>query len=352
MHPAAGPKPDEAHPANPGHTRAVVQPMPSNKTGHRSAKSGSTYPTLIAGLVFLSGVLVAVIVHLTLQKSDREQLAARIKGAVDNRVSALTAATRSYEDSLHALRALYTFSNDISYAEFVGATRDTLGRYPGIGALEWAPLVAGNDRARIEAEIGRTVRSGYQFLDRAGTSGFARAAEAPEYLPLIYIEPLASNQPALGFNLLSGTSHQEIALSRTQGRIMLSRVTPLFIEESTSNGLVIYCPVYAHLPEPGILPPHENFKGLLMAVFRLDRFFTEAPDRIAAVGYDLLVIDHTLRNADGPIALHGENGVTRITDLPTAEAFNTVDSVRVPFPIWGRSWELIFRPNATLPVSS
>lgn len=188
MHPAAGPKPDEAHPANPGHTRAAVQPMPSDKTGHRSAKSGSTYPTLIAGLVFLSGVLVAVIVHLTLQKSDREQLAARIKGAVDNRVSALTAATRSYEDSLHALRALYTFSNDISYAEFVGATRDTLGRYPGIGALEWAPLVAGNDRARIEAEIGRTVRSA-----TSSSTGLARVASPVPRKPRSICRSFISN---------------------------------------------------------------------------------------------------------------------------------------------------------------
>ncbi len=309
------------------------------------AIAGFASPVLISAIVFLSGVVVSVAIHLAIREADRDQLRSRIQSAVDNRVQALRAATRSYEDSLHSLRTLYTFSTDVSHEEFRGATRSLLNRYPGIGAFEWAPLVAGPDRAAVEERIGRTVQAGYRFLNRVGVSGLATAPPAEEYLPLIYVEPLHPNQPALGFNLLSGTSHQEITLARQSGRIMLSRVTPLFVSGSATTGFVIYLPVYEGFPEPGIAPPAQTFRGMLMAVFRLDRFFAEAPDRIAAVGYDLLVIDRTARNADGVIALHRENGTTQTTDLPTAAAFVNAESQRIPFELWSRDWELIFRPS-------
>lgn len=345
MNPAAGPEGPRAQSiADAGRGALSHPPVPGRDSIFHSI-SGFARPALVAGIVFVCGVLVSLAAHLAIREADRDQLEARIATAVDNRVRALRAATRSYEDSLHSLRALYTFSEVVSYEEFLGATRDIIARYPGIGALEWAPLVAGKDRAAVEASIGRIVRPGYQFLNFNAERQLVRAAEADEYIPLIHIEPLDPNQPALGFNLLSGTSHQEINISRTEGRIMLSRITQLFVSGSNARGFVIYCPVFDHLPQPGVSPRPEDFRGLLMAVFRLDRFFAEAPDRIAAVGYDLLVVDRTARNGDGIIALHREDGTTQTNRLPTVEAFVNPQSRRVSFDLWGRDWELIFRPS-------
>lgn len=321
--------------------------------GFLRSVAGFAQPAVIAFALFAAGALVSFGVHRALQRADAEHVKNRIAVAVDYRVRALRAAMRSYEDSLQILRTLYTFSDEVRYEEFVGASREILGRYPAIGALEWAPLVQHRDRALVEQNIGTLVRPGFQFLDRPPGAPVVRAEElipspeAPEYMPLIHIEPLHPNQPALGFNLLSGSSHQEIALSRQDGRIMLSRVTPLFVSGSATRGFVLYCPVYHQLPARDGGAPREEFIGMLMAVFRLDRFFADAPDRIESVGYDVLVIDHTERSPDGIIALHREDGTTLIRDLPSVDEFITPESQRVPFELWGRNWEIVFRPSTT-----
>jgi PAS domain S-box-containing protein len=246
---------------------------------------------------------------------------------------------------MNALRTLFTFSESVDAAEFHGAARDLQLRQAGIAALEWAPFVSGEDRPVVERALRAEVAADFVIKDRFDPDGFEPAPAQGSYLPIAYIEPLAPNRPALGFNLFSGRSHAEVRLSRNTGLTSMSRVSPLYVDDAPATGFVVYVPVFSSLPRPESRVPPGEFKGMVLGVFRLDRFFAATPEESFTRGFDFLVVDRTPRSPDGTVALVGDDGIVESGALPPPEEFATALSVRVPFTLWERSWEIVFRPT-------
>ncbi len=295
--------------------------------------------------MFLAGTALAFYLQKRQLAADHAQLRARVAVSVDFRVRALNSNARTHEGALNALRTLFTFSSEVRETEFAGAARDLLRRHPSIAALEWAPLVKAEDREAIERRIRDEVDADFMFKDRSGPETFEPSPVQAAYLPLVYIEPLEPNRPALGFNLLSGRSHAEVRLARSTGLTAMSRLSPLLVDNETASGFVVYAPVYASLPLPGTTTPPEAFRGMVVGVFRLDRFFAATPDDALTKGFDFLVTDLTARSPDGVLAVHYDDRSTDTDAPPTVDQFLTPFAVRVPLRLWERDWELVFRPT-------
>ncbi len=302
-------------------------------------------PALVAVLVFAAGVTLSWWLQHRQHRADEAQLKARIAAAVDFRVRTLQGNARAYEGALNALRTLFTFSEAVDAAEFHGAARDLKLRQPGIAALEWAPFVSGEDRTAVEGILRAEVAADFVIKDRFGPDGFEPSPPQGSYLPIAYIEPLAPNRPALGFNLFSGHSHAEVRLSRNTGLTTMSRLSPIYVDDAPSLGFVVYVPVFAGLPRPGSRIPPGEFKGMVLGVFRLDRFFAATPEESFTRGFDFLVVDRTPRSPAGFVALVGDDGTVATDAPPDPDEFATPLAVRVPFTLWERSWEIVFRPT-------
>src|SRR5690606_39136672 len=104
------------------------------------------------------------------------------------------------------------------------------------------------------------------------------------------------NLRAHGFDLFAGRSRTQLELARTRGVSAMAPITPVILSGTPASGLIVYVPTYDELPDPPALPAAGAFRGFVLGVFRLDRFFADAPGRLGTVGYEFLVIDHTERN--------------------------------------------------------
>ncbi len=319
----------------------MTSPLPSAPPSRGSIAQ----PAIISTLVFAAGVAFSVWLQQRQQNEDSKQLRARISAAVDFRVRALQASARAYEGAMNALRTLFTFSDSVSAEEFNGAARDLRLRQPGIAALEWAPIVGAENRPAFERALREEVAADFVIKDRFGPDGFETSPPQGSYLPIAYIEPLAPNRPALGFNLFSGRSHAEVRLSRNTGLTTMSRLSPLYVDDEPADGFVVYAPVFTSLPRPDSRIAPGEFKGMVLGVFRLDRFFAATPEDTVTRGFDFMVNDRTPRSPDGAVTVFYDNGGMAAGAVPSVEEFVTPHAVRVPVSLWEREWELIFRPT-------
>jgi PAS domain S-box-containing protein len=265
---------------------------------------------------------------------------------VQNRVAALDAVMQRYNVVLESTRLLYRFSERPERSDLVGVFAQFRDSYPGLMALEWAPLVTQAERAGVEAAVRAEGFPGFVLKDLVDPerAEFQPAAEHAQYLPIIHCEPLAANLPALGFNLLTGRTVPEIAVARATDRTIMTHRLRLFSPESNVQGFIVYLPVREKAGPAGAAG---RFRGIVAGVFRLDRLLADfAHDTRDGRGVlDMLIVDDSVRNGGEVLGLVGQDGRIQVDDPPAEKAFVASHTVWAPFPVWGRNWELLFRPT-------
>jgi two-component sensor histidine kinase/CHASE1-domain containing sensor protein len=153
--------------------------------------------------VVLAGALVMV---LFVRASRWEQ--SRLDATLRRRADAVTAALeRGSDHYLHVVQSIADFHNAVGHVErapFQLYVTGALARDPGILALAWVPSIADTERADKEAGARREGQERFEFKDWGPTPGeLRRAADRPEYYPLLYLEPERENESLLGLDLAS-----------------------------------------------------------------------------------------------------------------------------------------------------
>jgi CHASE1-domain containing sensor protein len=129
--------------------------------------------------------------------------------------------------------------------------------YPGIQALEWAPEIAQRDRDDYEQQL-KTFTQNPQALitERDRTTGqLIPARERDRYVPVTFLEPVASNEVALGYDLASDdTRRVALEIARDTGMIAATGRIQLVQETNEDQyGFLVFVPIYeaitATLPE-------------------------------------------------------------------------------------------------------
>ncbi len=103
---------------------------------------------------------------------------------------------------------VHDIRKNISREEFRRFTQGTLNHFPMIQALEWAPLIAPSQRAGFEASQRKEI-PGFEIRERDANGRLHRAGNRDRYYPVTYLEPMAGNEQALGFDLYSSPQRQE-----------------------------------------------------------------------------------------------------------------------------------------------
>ncbi len=83
-----------------------------------------------------------------------------------------------------------------------------LERSPYFKALEWVPRVQSADHAAVEEFARRDGIPGFRGLER-DTRGMTEAAVRREYFPVLFVEPMAVNRQAMGFDLASDAMRRD-----------------------------------------------------------------------------------------------------------------------------------------------
>ena len=168
----------------------------------------------------------------------------------------------------------------------------SLTSYPGIQALEWAPVVANSERAAFETALKQAGYTDFTITERstAKQSGLKPAEPRSHYVPVTYLQPWEGNELALGYDLISdSTRRSALETARDTGHITASGRIRLVQESKDQFGFLVFLPLYeGHAVPSSQLARQEKIKGYLLGVFRVSDVVEES---LETLDYD---IDFTL----------------------------------------------------------
>ncbi len=121
--------------------------------------------------------------------------------------------------------------------EFHRYCRSSLQVFPMIQAMEWVPRVASSDRESFE-KVESKDRPGFQITERNHAGKLQRAEERDWYYPVTYIEPLAGNMQALGFDLASNPERRH-AIDETVRSGKIVSTEPIQLVQGGKGLLII-----------------------------------------------------------------------------------------------------------------
>ena len=293
---------------------------------------------VLLSVVAVVGITLSITAHQLLEQLTLEQARHKFEQATEERAGAIRERMRLSINVLRNIASLYDASNEVDRDEFRAFTRATLAEGETIQALEWIPRVRAEERAAYEAQ-GAEFQRGFAIRERAPSGELIPAARRDEHYPVFFVEPLAGNEAAVGFDLASNPARRaaleharDHATSVATGRITLVQ------ESSSQSGMLIFHPIYhPPLPAPEVEARRAALIGFALGVFRVGDLVEGSLGPGLGHGIDYQLFD---LSADRPDPLYQRLGASPETTR------HHLTSER-QFEVAGRRWQLRTRTDAT-----
>lgn len=291
--------------------------------------------------VAVTFVLLAVFMQNRLLDHERVQMMR--DQLADSAVARLQDTVDKHSELLHSIEGLQAASDDVTVDEFRRFTDDALERFPNLQALSWNPYVSPGELASFEAE--QRMQPGmadYRVVERTPDGELVPVADREDYVAVGFIEPMANNAAALGFDIGSNPVRREaIDRARDTGEIASTAPIELVQETGSQQGMLTMAPVYSTSEVPDTVDGRrDSLVGFAVGVYRLggmvtDTFSTDEWNDVDVQLFD--VTDESIeigrRLADGSMAV-GDH-----------ENPDTTSTSRT-FDVNGRQWRVEVRPTA------
>lgn len=316
-------------------------------------------PTLPAVLTLLLGTSLSALATLAVARWERANYHLQFQRQTDGLATALQRSINRYTDLLLALGDFYSVSEEtVSRSEFNRFVQRALTTYPGIQALEWAPIVSEQNRDTFETAIQAQGYPTFQITERESRGGLVRAASRPYYIPVTYLQPLVGNELAFGYDLISDpTRRMALKTARDTGQIAASGRIRLVQENKNQFGFLVFLPLYNTTTVPlSQTARREHINGYLLGVFRVSDVIEESletlnynldfilSDRSAEADAQFLGrYDAATQTVDTEVVSRGELAAQNRfkTNFQCASSLECTHTLTTG----GRQWALTFTPN-------
>ncbi len=250
------------------------------------------------------------------------------------------AVRREIESNLAALRTLRAYvevTPDLEDSGFATFAAEAVRANPSILSLEWAPRIAGPDRAAFEAELAkRDVHP--PFIRRSRTADPQRAAARPEYYPIAFIYPHDYADRITGYDAATLVATRRLLTdAAATGEVVVGG--QITVVERTFNGfgLPSYLAVYRGPREQRVM------RGYALAVFQMGEVLERGLERLKREPVDIQFYD--LSAAPGKRFLYRHRwstGVDGVQYGSEAEALREHDFKHiVQFDVGSRHWAML-----------
>ncbi len=308
---------------------------------------GRRWKIAVPSLLIFAILMAAITQNVT---QERNRIEAAVEALGNQAAADLARNISLHQEVLEGVKGLVDASDYVSATEFRTYTDDVLSRFPNLQALSWDPVVCEADLTAFEArQRAQPGLEDFTVTERDGAGKPHPVSPRPDYVVVAYIEPLAENRNALGFDIQSNPSRAvAIAKARDTGRPTATVPIDLVQESGTQKGMLALLPVYAGGADPGSEPARRAaLRGFAVGVYRLGDLLAETFRGTGWDTVDVTLVDVTDRRNPIAIAdLPARNPVTpdQVSAAPTATT--------APLDIYGRAWELTVRPKSPTFIDS
>ncbi len=253
---------DPARPRSPGH---------ANRAGTwRLARR--LLPPVAAGLLVTLG-LSWLTVHLWNRLEE-----ARFRDIADRQIVAIAANLDTALDSVVLLAGHFatterTATDRANFRRIVGPV---LAGHRFIQAFSWDPRIGRDERDEFEARARAEGPADFMITEMGENGKRSPAGDRAEFIPVFYIEPMAANAPAIGFDLASNPVRRlTLAEARDTGQPTATARIVLVQETGHQFGVLVLAPVFGADAGADVPARRRALKGYVSGVFRIGDLIEE-----------------------------------------------------------------------------
>jgi CHASE1-domain containing sensor protein len=289
----------------------------------------SVFRYVPSALILLLGLGITLTTTVWVERWERLSRQSEFQKQTNNLTTALQRTTNRYTELLLSISDLYSaVDNDVDAGAFRRFVSRAVNDYPGIQALEWAPQITQGERLRYEQWLSTLTNSDRAMITERDeqTGQLMPAAERDRYVPVTFLEPIPSNEAALGYDLASdNTRRTALEMARDTGEIAATGRIQL-VQETTENqySFLVFVPVY-QAPVSTLASRREAILGYVLGVFRVADVVEES---LQNLDYDInfYVLDKTADPTEQLL------GTYRTTTRKVSAEPQTIESFQNPHP--------------------
>jgi len=296
-------------------------------------------------VVVLSGLVLTVVLFWLVRQSELASFKIRLESDVALRTDTIVNKIDDTQLVVIALRNFIVASDKVTRTDFADFTLPFLQIGNEIKALSWNPRVANDQRRRFE-EQGRSEQIAQRGItERNSTGGLISAATRGTYYPVWYIEPMADNRKAIGFDV--GSDPVRLAAleqARDTGRPTATERIMLVQDGQPKYSVLVFNPLYARgMPVATVAERRKALQGFTVVVLNMEKLLAASLTKTAPIGlpFDLLDLSAPKERQllhHWPARLNGDGSWYSLLfpDLPATTR---------KFSFCGREWALVMTPS-------
>ena len=159
----------------------------------------SRIPLVAVPMLLCFALFVAIFMRVTKWENEDSLLEFRMHS---QRVTDVMRATLDEQALLLEQLSKVAGGPNLTRQDFHELVQPLLQRFPTIQAVEWAPRVEAAERAGFEAAQ-QAAMPGFLIRERDASGQLRPVSDRNQFYPVTYLDPLAGNEQALGFDLAS-----------------------------------------------------------------------------------------------------------------------------------------------------
>ena len=317
----------------------------------------SIYPHLPTGVTLILGLGLTAIATLWVGRWEQFTRQSEFQTQIDNLTTSLQRTTNRYGDLLLSVGDFYRATDapitEVGFSHFV---QRALGSYPGIQALEWAPLVLHSQRSAYEQALSQRYQRQFTSITERWESGeIGVAGVSDRYVPVTFVEPWQGNEAALGYDLTSDATRR-VALERSRDTGQLAATGRIqLVQETIENqySFLMFLPVYQ---QPANTPAErrQHLEGYILGVFRVADVVEESLQGLS-YNIDFYLFDQTASPDQQFLGFYDSTTQKLTTQanqdiqrrLGHGSLCPTGDACGQSINLGQREWRILFLPAAT-----
>jgi diguanylate cyclase (GGDEF)-like protein len=279
---------------------------------------------LITGLILLLGVSLSLFISFKFRDIETETIKTNFKKAIDEDAFLIEQHIKLQFEALYVLKTLFDNSQEVTPVEFHSAAQSITARHDKILALAWAEKITVEQRVAYENRKGQEI-PGFQ-ITQFNENVLQSAAKRAVYFPNSFVEPVAGNEAALGFDVASEPARLEaITAAIDSGEMRVTRSIILARKPFASQGFLALLPVYHGHPQ-STEARREAIAGFVIGAFLYASILDSLINKTAALDIEIKLLSHGT-------ALYTSN-----------EARNDYEHQKILTDIGGKTWNLLASP--------
>ena len=314
-----------------------------NKAEQNDLKKSSPLPSLTWAFVLVGLVCAYFAYHQV--KHQQLNTAQNVLRQLGQQVAiSLGQHLKANESALTSISALFTGFKQVSRQQFKTFISMALADNEAIQALEWIPRVPNIARDTFEQAAVADGLKDFSFV-QLKDGRMIIDQDRPQYYPVFFVEPLAGNLKALGFNLASNPVRKAaLEQARDTASIVSSARITLVQEKSKQAGIVVFSPIYAGPTPAFVKERRQALTGFSLGVFRIGDLLKASVSQ-SVLDHNLTIALYDLMDTKNPTALH-LIGFDDETPSPRKEDLLQKQNYQHLFSFGGRQWQLIVSPKS------